>query len=178
MKKYIPYIVIAVLLGLFVYLLFFTNRKEVVIEKATSDTVTFYKTDTISVKKPTYIKEVIIDTVYLEKSENGAYMTPISQKYYKDSTYEAWVSGYKPSLDSINTFEKTITRIITNTTTKEIYPKTTNVFLDAGADYIGNNLAPNVGVIIKFKNDIILGGNVGYYDKNAYYGLKIGYKIK
>ena len=33
---------------------------------------------------------------------------PITQKVYGDSTYRAWVSGYRPSLDSIEVYRKTI----------------------------------------------------------------------
>ena len=42
---------------------------------------------------------------------------PITQKVYEDSVYQAWVSGYKPSLDSIKVFQSvtTITHTITNT---------------------------------------------------------------
>lgn len=39
---------------------------------------------------------VHIDTLYL----------PRTQKYYGDDTYEAWVSGYQPALDSIRVFSK------------------------------------------------------------------------
>lgn len=34
---------------------------------------------------------------------------PITQKVYGDSTYRAWVSGYRPSLDSIEVYRKTVT---------------------------------------------------------------------
>lgn len=34
---------------------------------------------------------------------------PITQKVYGDSTYKAWVSGYRPSLDSIEVYRKTVT---------------------------------------------------------------------
>lgn len=34
---------------------------------------------------------------------------PITQKVYGDSTYRAWVSGYRPNLDSIEVYRKTIT---------------------------------------------------------------------
>lgn len=175
MKKYIPYILIAVLLVSLIVSL--TNRKEVIIEKTTSDTVTIVKLDTVKVKIPTFITETIIDTVYVEKDENGEYTIPISQRYYKDSLYEAWVSGYRPNLDSLNIFRKTITNTITNTVTKEIYPKTTDLYLNVGSDYIGKQFAPNVGLAVKFRNDLMIGGNVGYYDNSVYYGIKVGYKL-
>ena len=154
-----------------------TNRKEVIIEKTTSDTVTIVKSDTVKVKIPTFIKEVIVDTFLIKDSLNNGYIIAKTQRYYKDSLYEAWVSGYRPNLDSLNIFRKTITSTITNAVTKEIYPKTTDLYLNVGSDYIGKQFAPNIGLAVKFKNDLMIGGNVGYYDNSVYYGIKIGYKL-
>ena len=175
MKKYIPYVVIAVLLVSLIVSL--TNRKEVIVEKTTSDTVTLAEFDTIYVPKPILIKEVIVDTFLIKDSINNAYIIPKTQRYYKDSLYEAWVSGYRPNLDSLNIFRKTITNTITNTVTRTIYPKTTDWYLNVGSDYIKGQFAPNVGLAVKFRNDLIIGGNVGYYDKSVYYGLKFGFKL-
>lgn len=175
MKTYIPYIVIAVLLVSLIVSL--TNRKEVVIEKTTSDTVSIAKFDTIYVQKPIFIKEVIVDTFLIRNEKNDEYIIPKTQRYYKDSLYEAWVSGYRPNLDSFRIYQKTITNTVTNTVTREIYPKTTDMYLNVGGDYINGMFSPNVGLSIKFRNDIMLSGNVGYYDKNLYYGLKVGFKL-
>lgn len=175
MKKYIPYILIAVLLVSLIVSL--TNRKGVIIEKTTSDTVTLAEFDTIYVPKPILIKEVIVDTFLIKDSLNNDYIIPKMQRYYKDSLYEAWVSGYRPNLDSLNIFRKTITNTITNTVTRTIYPKTTDWYLNVGSDYIGKQFAPNVGVAVKFKNDLMISGNVGLYDKELYYGLKVGFKL-
>lgn len=175
MSKYVPYIIIAVLLVLLG--LSFFHEKEVVVEKTVSDTIVVVKSDTVKVKIPRFVREAIIDTVYVEKSENGECLIPISQRYYKDSIYEAWVSGYKPSLDSINIFHKTINNTITNTVTKEVYPKTTELYLMVGSDYINGTFAPNIGLSVKFKNDIVLGGRVGYSNKGFYYGVNAGYKL-
>lgn len=175
MKKYIPYIIIAVLLVSLIVSL--TNRKEVIVEKTTSDTVTIVKLDTVKVKIPTFITETIIDTVYVKDSLNNGYIIPKTQRYYKSNDYEAWVSGYRPNLDSLNIFRKTITNTITNTVTKEIYPKTTDLYLNVGSDYIKGQFAPNVGLAVRFKNDLMIGGNVGLYDKELYYGLKVGFKL-
>lgn len=175
MKTYIPYIVIAVLLVSLVVSL--TNRKEVVIEKTTSDTVTVTKLDTVKYEKPIFVTERIIDTIYVEKDENGEYTIAISQRYYKDEYYEAWVSGYRPNLDSINVFTKTVTSTITNTVTKNVYPKTTDLYLNGGVDYIGKQFTPNLGLSVKFKNNMVLGGSVGLYDKELYYGFKLGIKL-
>lgn len=175
MKQCIPYIVIAVLAVCLAISI--TKRNEVVIETRTTDTVTIVRTDTIIDVLPHFISEKVLDTIFVEKvSENGLKL-PITQRYYSTDLYRAWVSGYKPSLDSINVFRKTVTNTITNTVTKEIYPKTTDLYLNGGVDYIGKQFAPNIGLSVKFKNNMVLGGSVGLYDKNLYYGFNIGFKL-
>lgn len=175
MTKYIPYIVIAVLLVSLVISL--TNRNEVVIEKNTSDTVYAIKTDTYKVEKPIFITEAIVDTFLIKDSLNHEYIIPKTQKYYKDSIYEAWVSGYKPNLDSINIYNQTKFVTITNTTTKEIYPKTTAFYISLGGMYIGEQFAPKIGADFKFRNGMMIGANVGMYDKQVFYGLDFRFKL-
>lgn len=175
MTKYIPYIVIAVLLVSLVISL--TNRKEVVIEKNTSDTVYTIKLETVEVKKPIFITEVIVDTFLIKDSLNHEYITPKTQKYYRDSIYEAWVSGYKPNLDSINIYNQTKFVTITNTTTKEIYPKTTDLYMSLGGMYIGEQFAPKIGADFKLRNGMMIGANVGLYDKKVFYGLDFRFKL-
>lgn len=175
MKQCIPYIVIAVLAVCLTISI--TKRNEVVIETHTTDTVTIVRTDTIIDVLPHFISEKVLDTIFVEKvSENGLKL-PTTQRYYSTDLYQAWVSGYKPSLDSINVFRKTVTNTITNTVTKDIYPKTTDLYLNGGVDYIGKQFAPNIGLSVKFKNNMVLGGSVGLYDKNLYYGFNIGFKL-
>lgn len=175
MKKYIPYIMIAVLLAALIFSLI--KRKEVTVEKLTSDTVTIVKYDTIKEIKPIEIKEKVIDTIYVAVGTDSVMQLPITQKYYSSDEYQAWVSGYKPSLDSIYTFNKVITKTITNTETRNVYLTSTDVFLDVGCNYIGNQFAPFLGASLKLKNGILISGNVGLYDKSVYYGAKIGFKL-
>lgn len=177
MKKYIPYIVIAVLLAALVLSLI--NRREVTVSKVTSDTVIVVKHDTIRDIRPVTVTEKSTDTLYFKVGggKDSVVTLPITQKYYSTDNYQAWVSGYKPNLDSIYTFNKVVTKTITNTETKTVYPKTTDVFLDAGCNYINNKFAPFVGASLKLKNGILLGGNVGLYDKSVYYGFKLGLKL-
>ena len=44
---------------------------------------------------------------------------PIEQKRYEDSLYTAWVSGYRPALDSIRLYQPTIYETITKTIVKQ-----------------------------------------------------------
>lgn len=52
------------------------------------------------------------DSVTTEPDTPG-YVIPIEQVVYRDSDYTAWVSGYQPSLDSIEVYRHSITRTIT-----------------------------------------------------------------
>lgn len=45
------------------------------------------------------------------------------QAYYEDSLYRAWVSGYRPRLDSLQIFPKTVFRTVTNDIYHTIVPK-------------------------------------------------------
>ena len=61
------------------------------------------------------------------------------QAYYEDSLYRAWVSGYRPRLDSLMVFPKTVYQTVTN----DIYhpvmvkpkPKRWGLGLQAGYGY-------------------------------------------
>lgn len=50
-------------------------------------------------------------TVYVE--------IPMEQKHYGDSTYDAWVSGYKPALDSLRIYGTTKVVTVTRTVTEK-----------------------------------------------------------
>lgn len=45
------------------------------------------------------------------------------QAYYEDSLYRAWVSGYRPRLDSLQIFPRTVYRTVTNDIYHTITPK-------------------------------------------------------
>lgn len=62
-----------------------------------------YITKTLKIKKDSInVRDSIVyDSIPVE--------IPITQKVYSDdSTYQAWVSGYEPQLDSINVYRKTM----------------------------------------------------------------------
>ena len=93
-------------------------------EKVTVHRDTIVMRDTIRVTMPAeevteyveHVKEkpvIIRDTEVVERDPQVLYVRgdsveiPIVQKRYADTTYTAWVSGYKPSLDSIEVYRKT-----------------------------------------------------------------------
>lgn len=176
MKQYIPYIIIGVLL---VFLFLSLNREdnEVIIEKKTTDTVTIVRIDTLIERIPTFISDTIVDTIVIEKTPDSVLKLPITQKFYEGDKYKAWVSGFNPRLDSINVFNNVITNNVVTTDIKEIYPQTTDIFINIGVIMIDDQFTPHIGAMVKFKNNITLGGQLGYYDKKSYYGINVGLKL-
>ena len=87
------------------------------------DTTTIY--DTIPYYMPVPVDSLVVryDTVRLPSVRDTIIQTeiaydtiirdsvnlvvPITQKRYEDSTYTAWVSGFRPSLDSIKVYRQT-----------------------------------------------------------------------
>ena len=59
---------------------------------------------------------------------------PITQKVYEDTMYTAYVSGYRPSLDSITVRERTVTTTITQTRYETDFRRW-NIGLTAGYGY-------------------------------------------
>lgn len=69
------------------------------------------------------VSKMIYDTVEVQ--------VPITSKHYGSKDYDAWVSGYEPSLDSIKVYKET--QYITETITKTVKDKGKHFFLDVGA---------------------------------------------
>ena len=89
---------------------------------------------------------------YISVSPKGAedsaeVVIPITQKKYEDSTYTAYVSGYKPNLDSITIRSRVTTHTITETKIKKAYRKI-NIGIIAGYSYNAklNKFGPTIGV--------------------------------
>lgn len=123
------------------------------------DTIPFFDTpiprDSIvlryeSIKVPVLdtIRTTVADTLL---SDSVTVEIPITQKVYQDSTYQAWVSGYKPSLDSIRIFQPitTITRTITNTEVK-YKSKRWGVGVQAGLGITPTKVEPYIGIGVTY----------------------------
>ena len=86
------------------------------------------------------------DTLYIN--------LPREQRTYADSTYTAWISGYRPQLDSIQIYPQTTT--ITNTTTITHEPKKPHFSIGIqtgyGVSIINNQVrpAPYLGVGLSY----------------------------
>lgn len=64
----------------------------------------------VSSRKCISVSDTIKDSVFVE--------VPIEQKVYSDSNYTAWVSGYRPRLDSISITHQEISYKLVNNSSK------------------------------------------------------------
>ena len=103
-----------------------------------------------------YISVPVQDTVWTAipdslKTDSAHIILPITQKMYQDSTYQAWVSGYMPSLDSIRVFQPvtTITRTITNTQIK-YKAKRWGLGVQIGIGVTPDKVEPYIGIGVSY----------------------------
>lgn len=70
--------------------------------------------ETVDIGRVVYVKVPVPgerDTVH----DSIEVPVPIIQKRYEDSSYTAWVSGFRPSLDSIRLYQREIINTVTET---------------------------------------------------------------
>lgn len=133
----------------------FGYRAAVVFNKSNTPGVSTIDTtvihDTIEVPKPYPVKtyltgEIIHDTLPgTHDSVPVVVDIPITAKIYQDSNYRAVVSGYRPSLDSLQIYRKTI--IITKP--YKVQPRW-SVGLTGGYGATKDGLSPFVGIGITY----------------------------
>lgn len=142
---------------------------------------TLYVRDTIRENMPEIKAEIVIEgaEITIEDSlvirRGDVIVLPRMQRYYSSDTYEAWVSGYDPVLDSINVFRNTA--YITNTVREA--PKTNSIALEGSASWCGTW---GVSVAAEYTHEwrrLYLGGGIGYdfIAKSPYIGITAGIPI-
>lgn len=118
------------------------------------DTISIEKIDTIRDSIPQVrierLTAHIRDTVRLVDSIIGDTSAiveiPISQKEYSDdSTYTAWISGYKANLDSINVYNRTITKVV-----KEKKLDKWSIGVGIGIGYDCQHVRPYIGIGLQY----------------------------
>lgn len=125
------------------------------------DTVEVVRVDTIVVEKPVAVYHRIVDTMRVPVRvcdtimvRDSVYLElPREQAFYQDISYRAWVSGYRPALDSIEVYQKTrivtITEKVTEPPRRWGFGVTAGYGATIGADH-SVGLAPFVGVGISY----------------------------
>ena len=95
-------------------------------------------------QKPQYkwLTRVVNTTDTLTLHDSVLVEVPIESRHYNAPEYDAWVSGYEPSLDSIKVYQKT--EYITETVTLSKPPNKLSLDVQAGVDYFNemNKLYP------------------------------------
>ena len=136
MKEQLATVAVALVFLAFVAAAFVAGRQVGRVEIPDGDTTTTTKRDTIrdtiKIPKPYPVAVHTVDTVWLHASDTGAVPLPIESKTYEGEDYRAVVSGFRPSLDSIAVFPKTITVTTTNTVTQRIPAPRVSFGLAAG----------------------------------------------
>lgn len=159
MKKSTLILIHILAVGTLVYLLtqradyYFGDSKQV-----HTDTCTVYDTVKITVPIPVdsvvvrYITDTlqvlnIVDSVVLHPGQDSVPVRiPITQRQYIAKDYRAWVSGYRPALDSIHIFHTNHT--VTHTITPK--PKRWGVGVQLGVGASGQGVYPYVGIGVSY----------------------------
>lgn len=169
------YIVVIVVL---VTLLFSSKRQIKVVENRVTDTIIHLKIDTITQYIPKYITKKTTDTIYLQANDKNEVALEIEQKHYSENgIYDAWISGYKPQLDSIKTYTRIEYRTITNNITKEIYKSTIDLYPYIGFKRLDDKVGQVIGLSVKMPKKWMYSAEIGVMDNKMMYGVTVGYKL-
>ena len=169
------YIVVIVVL---VTLLFSSKRQIKVVENRVTDTIIHLKIDTITQYVPKYVTKKTTDTIYLPSNDKSEVALEIEQFHFsKEGAYDAWISGYKPQLDSIKTYSRVEYRTITNNITKEIYKSTIDFYPYIGFKRLDDNIGQVFGLTIKMPKMWMYSAEIGVMDNKMMYGVTVGYKM-
>lgn len=106
----------------------------------------------VPVDRPIYVSHPPNDSVRIDTIEATI---PVTQKHYKSESYQAWVSGYRPNLDSIEVYQKTSTITETITITQTAKQKHWGIGVTGGCQYYPNikQASPFAGLQLKYDND-------------------------
>lgn len=145
--------IIAFMCGLWLCLLITRCTNKAATEQPIRDTIV----DTIKVIKPIAVDSVVTrykwvnvervkDTTIVNEVSEVVFDTirirlPIESKHYTAESYDAWVSGYEPQLDSINVYHHTIVP----------KPKRWSFGVQGGLGITPRGVQPYIGVGIGYK---------------------------
>lgn len=135
MKK-LPWILV-ILLAVACVAVWFRPHEPLLAEIRTETKVnTVVKVDTLLISPPMAPLLVFRLTDTMRIGDTVVYR---EQAYYEDSLYRAWVSGYRPRLDSLMIFPRTVYQTVTNDIYHTIAPKKKRwgIGLQAGYGYPG-----------------------------------------
>lgn len=135
MKK-LPWILV-ILLAVVCVVAWFRPHEPLPAEIRTETKVnTVVKVDTLLISAPMAPLLVFQLTDTIRIGDTVVYR---EQAYYEDSLYRIWVSGYRPRLDSLQIFPRTVYQTVTNDIYHTIVPKKKRwgLGLQVGYGYLG-----------------------------------------
>jgi len=114
-------------------------------------TDTIVRTDTLIYEKPVPVYSRIIDTMFVPyavtETDTIVIELPREQKVYRDSSYTAYVSGYRPALDSLSIVQRSIT--IEHTITEMKNPAI-SIGIQSGYGMTPKGMQPYIGVGVQW----------------------------
>ena len=153
-----------------------SDGKEIV-RSIVTDTVYVTHVDTVYVTRPVVKERVVVDTVYVE-TEKGSLSLPLEQlRYEEKGRFEAWVTGFHVSLDSVKLYDKVVERTVTRTVRTEAKQRYACVPY-MGCKVFEGTVSPNIGLMLETPKSWVLGAEMGYSKPHStYWGLNIGYRF-
>ena len=130
--KALPWILVGLLTGVFIWMWYRPVESHPAEIKTETKIKTIVKVDTLFISSPMAPLRFIQlkDTIRI-----GDTVVHREQALYADSLYKAWVSGYRPKLDSIEVYPQTIYQTLTNDVYHTIVPKKKRWGLSLQAGY-------------------------------------------
>ena len=157
---------------------FLSPDAEVVVQ---TDTLTVR--DTIREIHPVYVTETETDTMLVAVTDTMTVSDTVylvldrEQRHYRGDRYDAWVSGYRPALDSIYVYPET--RYVTREIISANPRKCNGIALESSASWCG---AMSLTISAEYEHSwrwCYVGAGVGYdvVAKSPYIGVKAGIPI-
>ena len=154
--------------------------------KVERDTVTIVDTVPHYYPQPVEVEKLRTEYRWLTRVETSTdtlhdsvlVAVPITSKYYHGSDYDAYVSGYEPSLDSIKVYQRT--EYITETVTKSKPPNRWELDIVGGIDYNikQQRYTPHAGGELLYKPNRLQFGIRGGVIKNDNFEPYVGGVVK
>lgn len=192
-KRRLMYCALAMVLLLLCVGIYSKCQRKPVIESVERDTVIVYDTVPHYYPKPVEVEKVRTEYKFLTRvqtvgktdtllqHDSVLVEVPITSKHYGCKDYDAWVSGFEPSLDSIKVYQRT--EYITERVTISKPPNKWELDAMAGIDYntASQRYTPYAGGELTFKPSRLQVGIRGGIIKNEkaepFAGAVIRYRL-
>lgn len=141
-------------LAVFVVVAYFINTKEPpqIVEVVRTDTLRV--TDTVLVVQPICTERRVTDTVVVQLRDTMLKLVdiqvPIEQRIYEDSTFKAYVSGFRPNLDSIE-IRKPRTEIYIRERVENKKPPRWSLGIQGGYGITPKGMQPYIGIGVAYR---------------------------